>query len=94
MLTPRGIAVAVTMAATYVAAVVLHYAELGVLAAGGLLVLLLGVAWVVRRPHVQIVRTIEPARVTRWRTGIWAAKDLEPRTDHRLAYDRRGALRS
>jgi len=57
--------VAVATVAAYLAAVLLHYPELGVLAAGGLALLVAGVAWVLRRPHVHIERTIEPARVTR-----------------------------
>jgi uncharacterized protein (DUF58 family) len=70
VLTHRGIAVAVATVLAYVAAAVLHYPELGVLAAGGLLVLVVGAAWVVRRPHVRIERTIEPARVTRGEVAL------------------------
>lgn len=56
--------------AAYAAAVLLHYPELGVLAASGLLTLVLGVAWVLRRPNVRIERTIEPARVARGEVAL------------------------
>jgi uncharacterized protein (DUF58 family) len=65
MLTRRGAAVVVATIGTYVCAAGLHYTELAVLAAGGLLAVLFGLFWVLWRPHLAVTRTIEPSRVTR-----------------------------
>lgn len=54
----------------YLLAVLLHYPELGVMAAGAVAVLLLGVGWVIRRPNLEIERTIEPTRVTRGEVSL------------------------
>jgi uncharacterized protein (DUF58 family) len=78
MLTHRGVAAAAVTVVAYVAAAVLHYPELGVLAAGGLLVMVVGAAWVVRRPHVRIERAIEPARVTRGELALGLLKISNP----------------
>jgi uncharacterized protein (DUF58 family) len=78
VLTHRGVAVAVATVATYAAAAALHYPELGVLAAGGLVVLLVGAVWVVRRPHVRIERSVEPARVTRGEVALGLLEIANP----------------
>jgi uncharacterized protein (DUF58 family) len=78
VLTHRGIAVVAATVLTYAAAAVLHYPELGVLAAGGLAVLVLGAGWVVRRPHVRIQRSIEPARVTRGEVALGLLEITNP----------------
>ncbi|MGH9089959.1 MAG: DUF58 domain-containing protein [Acidimicrobiales bacterium] len=78
MLTHRGIAVAVATVLAYAAAAALHYPELGILAAGGLTVLVLGAGWVVRRPHVRIQRFIEPARVTRGEVALGLLEITNP----------------
>lgn len=70
MLTRRGMGVAAAAVGSYVAAVVLHYPELSILAAGGLFVLVFGVAWVLRRPNVEIERAIEPSRVIRGEVAL------------------------
>jgi len=78
VLTHRGIALAAATVLTYVAAALLHYPELGVLAAGGLVVLAIGAVWIVRRPHVRIERSIEPARVTRGEVALGLLKITNP----------------
>jgi uncharacterized protein (DUF58 family) len=65
MLTPRGIAVAVSAVVLYVLALVLGYEELFVLAAVAIVALIGGAAWVALRPNLEVRREIEPRRVTR-----------------------------
>src|SRR5665811_438825 len=65
MLTARGMGVAIIVGALFILGAVTHYPEVGVIAAAGLGAVLIGLGWVLRRPHLEVLRTIEPARVER-----------------------------
>jgi uncharacterized protein (DUF58 family) len=60
----------VAAAACYGLAVTLHWVEPAVLAFGLLVAVLIGAAWVLRRPRLRIARTIEPRRVTRGEVAL------------------------
>lgn len=57
-------------AALYGAAVVLGYVELALLAAAVILALVFGLAFVLRRPSLEVRRHLEPARITRGELGF------------------------
>ena len=64
-LTPAGWGVLGGVIAAYAGAVALGYPELGVLAAGGALALVAGLAWTLPSPQLQVRREIAPSRVAR-----------------------------
>lgn len=79
---------------TFVLGAILHYPELGVLAAGAAAMILIGVVWVLRRPVLSVQRTVEPGRVERDGTALGLLRvtnrgrfSASPMT----AYDRCGA---
>jgi len=99
-MTARGRAVAVCSITLLVAAALLHYTGLGVLAAGGLCAVVLGLAWVRRPSTLAVERHIEPRRVARGDTALGlisirntrristpAVVAVEPCGQHRLAID-------
>ena len=65
MISRRGWVVLCAAVVLYLGAVVWHYPEFGLLAAGGFISIAVGLAWVVYRPNLRIDRVIEPTRVTR-----------------------------
>ncbi len=74
MITVRGVALAVVLAALFVIGSLTHYPELGVLFVAGLATLLLGLGWVLRRPKLRIERQIEPDRVVRGEVALGLLK--------------------
>jgi uncharacterized protein (DUF58 family) len=78
VITRRGWATIVATVAAYGGAVLLHYPELGILAAGGLSALVLGLGWVLRRPNMAVERTIEPVRVTRGKVAVGMLRIANP----------------
>jgi hypothetical protein len=70
VLTRRGLAAGLAAVICYISAVLLHWVEPAVLATGLVVVLVIGAAWVARRPRLRITRTIEPRRVTRGEVAL------------------------
>ncbi len=65
MLTRRGAGVAAVLVALFIFGSLVHYREVDTLFAAGVIALVAGFGWVLRRPHLQVERSIEPERVTR-----------------------------
>ncbi|MEV5750770.1 DUF58 domain-containing protein [Actinoallomurus sp. NPDC052308] len=65
MLTPRGWGTLAAVVVTYACASGLGYAELGIVAAGGAVLLVACVVWGVPRPRLRVDREIAPLKVAR-----------------------------